>query len=167
MATVHQMARFQTYQEQYSNSTNNSTNGSKTTSNEKMYKANAEAHIQSLRDSGYLVEDGDTSYKVIVPISDDVKAQVDAYMQNKYANNQGWSFDGEAGIGEITYAYTQTLEPSERLSAGWSVTDYYFSQSEKYYAKIQETNPGWPYDGSSYDSSIFDDFNPKSVNITA
>ncbi len=152
---VSDMARMQTYQDQYGYGASKNSSGQ---SLEELGRQRAEAHMQELRDSGYLVEDGDTSWRVVIPISDDVKAAVEAYVENQYVNQQGWYLSGQESLGDISYAYTQTLEPSERLSAGWSVQQYCDAISAQYKAKINESNPNWPYDGSSYDPSIFDDF---------
>ncbi|MFI3175389.1 MAG: hypothetical protein R3Y53_09380 [Bacillota bacterium] len=162
---VSEMARTQTYQEQYGYGASKNSTGQ---SMEEIGRQRAEAHMQELRDSGYLVEDGDTSWKKVIPISDDVKAKVAAYVENQYVNQQGWYLAGQESLGDISYAYTQTLEPSERLSAGWSVQQYCDEISAQYKAKINETNPNWPYDGSGYDSSIFDDFTPHaSLDVKA
>ncbi|MFI3230884.1 MAG: DUF3879 family protein [bacterium] len=167
--TITQMARMKLWNENYNlNNSSKKTSSNNSSEMEEVYiqkgKAYAEAHMDELRASGYLATDN--SHKVIIPISDEVKNEVEEYVKNLYVNQQGWYIGGQQSVGDISYAYTQTLEPNERLSAGWSVNQYYFEVCDKYKAVVNETNPNWPYDGSTYDPSIFDNFTAKSVDYS-
>lgn len=165
---ISEMVKLQTYQNKFGFGKSDSSSSISDAEQARIDKGQEEfrQHMADLEASGYLIKDN--SHKVIVPISDEVKAKVLEYVRNQYVNNAGWSLEGDESLGDISFSYTETLKPAERLSASWSVNQYYFDISAQYKAKIQETNPNFPYDGSSYDPSIFDDFAPhEAIDIKA
>lgn len=101
--------------------------------------------------------DGDDSYKVIVPLSADIKENLAMLIRISYLENRGFS-DGEDESKLIRdYLLTQPIE--KRLSVSYTLNELCFDISNQYSSKIAETYPNWIYD-TIYDSSILDDFYP-------
>lgn len=125
------------------------------------WKPKTDAEIMAELDKdGMLLNGKGDSYKVIVPVDDEIKNIIADSIRDAFVNNNGYEQGEGHSVDRKEYIMTQPKD--ERLKVSYTLEQYHFSIVEKYKDIIKEHNPNWQW-GDSYDPSIFDDFDPQAL----
>ena len=111
--------------------------------------------------TGLLVTDetGD-SYKKIIDVPESSRDAIFEYVKNNYLNKNGMA-DG-TGRTEIYMDMYKQMKSDDRLSAGWTLTQYRNAYSQAIKTSIKAVNPTWDY-GDPVPSGALDGITRESV----
>lgn len=107
---------------------------------------------------GTLVENGDVSWKKIVPVSDKIKDKIISTVKRQFISNgdgKGYAADGDE-LGVIMQEYLKTVSPSERLSVGWTLDQIVHDENVRLIDFVKKNDPNWNC-GKPFDRNIFND----------
>jgi len=94
---------------------------------------------------GMLIREGDTSWKKIIPVSDEVRDKLIEVVRRQFlANKDGMSDyrDGDE-IGAVYRKYREGIPPSERLSATYTMSQIVREENQRLYNYVTAHVPGW------------------------
>ena len=111
--------------------------------------------------TGLLVTDetGD-SYKKIIDVPESSRDAIFEYVKNNYLNKNGMA-DG-TGRTEIYMDMYKQMKSDDRLSAGWTLTQYRNAYSQAIKAAIKAVKPTWDY-GDPVPSIALDSITRESI----
>jgi hypothetical protein len=117
-----------------------------------------------------ILNDSDTSWKKIVPVSDDVKNKIIETVRKQFLENGNGLLSAEDGdeLGKIMKEYRKTVPVNERLSVTWTLSNIYTDEARRLADYVKSKNPSWNY-GQAFDKNILlnSDFGTNSVDIKA
>ncbi|MDR0197432.1 MAG: DUF3879 family protein [Oscillospiraceae bacterium] len=98
-------------------------------------------------EEGMLIRDGDTSWRKIVPVSDEIKNKlVEVVRRQTLANGdlKGYARDGDE-IGAIFKEYRKTVAPSDRLSVTYTLSRIVQAETQRIDDYVHANVPGWKH----------------------
>lgn len=130
------------------------------------YEARNARLVAAGHEDGMLIREGDTSFRKIVPVSDDIRKKIintvfEHFMKN--GNGMGTAEDGDK-IGAIMKEYRKNIPPKDRLSVTWTLDQISMGEAERLVNKVKAHDPSWKF-GEPFDKSIFDDYVPGGIDI--
>ncbi|MCL2634059.1 MAG: DUF3879 family protein [Oscillospiraceae bacterium] len=94
---------------------------------------------------GMLIREGDTSWKKIIPVSDEVRNKLIEVVRRQLMTNKNGMGDYRDGdeIGAVYRNYREGIPPSERLSATYTMSQIVREENQRLYNYIVAHVPGW------------------------
>jgi len=104
---------------------------------------------------GMMADEGDVSWKQIVPVPDSVKQAVIDYERKTFAANANGMVTAKQGdeANAIIYDYLKTIPPKERLSASWTLGQAAQAEAQRLVDYVKANVPGWK-NGQHFDPKI-------------
>ena len=96
---------------------------------------------------GMLIREGDTSWRKIVPVSDDIKNHFIEVARRQFLTNgdgRGYAKDGDE-IGALLKEYRKNIPPSERLSFTYTIGQIIREENIRLMDYVMANEPGWTY----------------------
>jgi hypothetical protein len=96
---------------------------------------------------GMLVREGDTSWKKIIPVSDDIKSHFIEVARRQFLTNgdgRGYARDGDE-IGALLNEYRKSVPPSERLSFTYTINQMLREENMRLMDFVKANVPGWTH----------------------
>ena len=106
-------------------------------------------------EAGMLIREGDTSWKKIVPIADEIRNRfVDVARRQFLANGNGTSAarDGDE-IGALLKEYRKSIPPNKRLSFTYTISQILQAENQRLVDFVKASDPSWTH-GKQIDPAI-------------
>jgi hypothetical protein len=114
--------------------------------------------------------DSDTSWRKIVPVSDDVKDKIIATVRKQFLENGNGLLSAEDGdeLGKIMKEYRKSVPANERLSVTWTLNKIYVDEARRLTDYVKSKNPTWNL-GQQFDKNILQNsnFGENGVDVRA
>lgn len=110
-------------------------------------------------EEGMMIREGDTSWRKIVPVSNEIKDKIVETIRRQFitnANGMLEDIDGDE-IGAIMKEYRKNIPAKDRLSVTWTLGEIASSEAERLVEFVKAKVSGWDY-GKPFDPSIFEDY---------
>jgi len=104
---------------------------------------------------GMMVDEGDVSWKQIVPVPDWIKQKVIDNERAVFVGNANGMVTAKQGdeANNIILNYIKTLPPKERLSASWTLGQIGQAEAQRLADYVKANVPGWKH-GQHFDTEI-------------
>ena len=110
-------------------------------------------------EEGMLHAEGDTSWKKIVSVSDDIREKITSVAKRQFMSKSGGELynaaDGDE-IGAIMKEYRSHLPANERASATWTLGQIVRDETARLANIVKSSDPTWEQ-GKPFDRNIFND----------
>ena len=118
---------------------------------------------------GMMVDEGDTSWQKLVPVSDEIRQEMIENVRKEFLESgNGKRNPDKSKIAEINKSYMKTLPPSERLSAAWTISQIITDEERRIAAYVKANDPTWDF-GKKFDKNILinSNFGTNTVDVKA
>ena len=95
------------------------------------------------------------SWKKIVSVSDEVKAELAEVVKQDFISTNGKSIPEGTRRNDVINKYLNTLPSKQRSSASWTLDRMAGDYGSRLEALVKQNNPGWK-PGDAFDTSILD-----------
>ncbi|MDR1701387.1 MAG: DUF3879 family protein [Sporomusaceae bacterium] len=112
--------------------------------------------------------DGDTSWKKIVPVPEDLKNDLINLVRQQFANNaNGMSGEGDSKERiALMREYRSSLPENERASASWTLNDIIINEQRRMVAYVKGKDPSWEHGKPINKDILAEAVSGKSLDIT-
>ena len=101
---------------------------------------------------------GGQDWKKIIPVSDDVKRQLEDVVKRDFIATNGKSIPDGSKRNDVIIKYLGTISADKRSPASWTLGKMAGDYTSRLEALVKEINPNWK-PGNAFDTSILDQLN--------